>query len=522
MSGKKHPPLWVILIAVALVITACTPLDQPTALPGGQSLPQNPALTPNNLATPLPGQPMLDPIYLPPTRVPGSPFLNPTPDSPRILPTPRTQTETVTVQPGDSLSNIARRFGIGLRSLIAANGIANPDLIEVGQVFTVPAPAPVPLEAAFGNKLIPDSELVFSPPTAAFDTTVFINQYPESYLAQYQEEIFGRNLTGAEIIDRISREYSVNPRLLIALLEYSTGAARSPQLKEKYKDYPMGLENPARKGLYRQLAFTANALNRGYYLWKVNAIPYLILADDTIVPVSNQNNAGSIGLQYFFSLVEDFPAWRAAILPEGFVNTYQELFGNPFDYSYDPIVADNIIQPALWLPFEPGVAWSYTGGPHGGWGDGSAWAAIDFAPPGEALGCVASDAWVTAAADGPVIISEDGVVVQDLNGDGYEQTGWTLLYLHIETRDRVKNGAVLRAGDRIGHPSCEGGLSTGTHVHFARRYNGEWISADGNLPLILDGWKTEGLGKEYDGLLIKDSKKVEAWEGRFPENQIKR
>jgi murein DD-endopeptidase MepM/ murein hydrolase activator NlpD len=168
------------------------------------------------------------------------------------------------------------------------------------------------------------------------------------------------------------------------------------------------------------------------------------------------------------------------------------------------------------------VSWAFTGGPHGGWGDGSAWAALDFAPPGDVLGCVESDAWVVAMADGPVVRSADGAVVQDLDHDGLEQTGWTVLYMHIESRDRVKTGVYLKAGDKIGHPSCEGGVSTGTHVHLARRYNGEWIPADTTLPFVMDGWVSAGAGQEYDGYLIRNGKSIEAWNGRSEANQIQK
>jgi murein DD-endopeptidase MepM/ murein hydrolase activator NlpD len=135
---------------------------------------------------------------------------------------------------------------------------------------------------------------------------------------------------------------------------------------------------------------------------------------------------------------------------------------------------------------------------------------------------------VVAVADGIVIRAGGGAVVQDMDdpntvpSDGLEQTGWTVLYMHIETRGRVEPGTYLRAGERIGHPSCEGGVSTGTHVHLARRYNGEWIPADQSLPFMLDGWASVGLGNEYDGHLQRDGQSVEAWEGRKPENAIQR
>ena len=130
------------------------------------------------------------------------------------------------------------------------------------------------------------------------------------------------------------------------------------------------------------------------------------------------------------------------------------------------------------LPLEPNVDWAFTGGPHGGWGSGSAWAALDFAPGRQGLGCVQSDDWVVAVADGLISRADSGRVIQDLDNDGNEGTGWTVLYMHIEGRDRVEPGTYLKAGERIGHPSCTGGYSTGTHFHLARRYNGEWIPAD--------------------------------------------
>jgi len=97
-----------------------------------------------------------------------------------------------------------------------------------------------------------------------------------------------------------------------------------------------------------------------------------------------------------------------------------------------------------------------------------------------------------------------------------------IFYLHIASNDKVKTGMQLKAGDLMGHPSCEGGFSTGTHLHIARRYNGEWISADGDLPLVLDGWTSVGYGVEYDGYLINGDVSLEAWNGRSTLNAIKR
>ena len=227
-------------------------------------------------------------------------------------------------------------------------------------------------------------------------------------------------------------------------------------------------------------------------------------------------------MQQFFALLYDRANWERAISPAGFFATYEALFGYPFDYAIEPNLPSGLIQPSMQLPFAAGLEWAFTSGPHGGWGDGAAWAALDFAPPGDAVGCVVSDDWVTAAADGLILRSENGAVIQDLDGDGFEQTGWVILYMHMETRDRVQPGVYLKAGEHIGHPSCEGGVSTGTHVHLARRYNGEWIAADQGIPFNLDGWVSSGTGFEYDGYLRRGEESVEAYAGRAPGNVLQR
>ena len=99
----------------------------------------------------------------------------------------------------------------------------------------------------------------------------------------------------------------------------------------------------------------------------------------------------------------------------------------------------------------------------------------------------------------------------DLDGDGDERTGWNVFYLHVGSDHRVPLGAQLEQGDPIGHPSCEGGSSTGTHVHVARKYNGEWIPAEGwsgVLALDMEGWVAHNGRDIYLGTLTRGSRTV--------------
>jgi murein DD-endopeptidase MepM/ murein hydrolase activator NlpD len=308
--------------------------------------------------------------------------------------------------------------------------------------------------------------------------------------------------------------------MLLAFIEYETGWLTGQE--DTDNPYPLGHRKFGYEGLYYQLAWAADELNRGYYLWKVRGVGHWLCEDGIHVPINPTINAGTAGLQHLLSHSLPYDAWLAAVTEGGFVSTYSTLFGYPFDYNFSPLIPLNLEQPILQLPFEDGVPWLFTGGPHGGWDDGSAWAALDFAPGSKDLGCGSSNDWVVAVADGPIVRSDNGAVVQSIDGDPYGQTGWSILYMHIETKDRVEVGTRLQAGDRIGHPSCEGGISTGTHLHIARRYNGEWIPADQDLPFVMDGWVSQGLGYPYQGLLIHGNQSIQAEETKTEFNRIQR
>ena len=443
--------------------------------------------------------------------VPTQALHTPTPDPPHALPGLRKDPEQYTVQPGDTLMKIAGLYGVTVEQIVIANQLANPDLLEIGQLLDIPAPPPGAPGPSL--KLIPDSELVYGPNTADFDIASFILN-KSGYLATYLEEVNGEMMTGAQIVERVAQNYSVNPRLLLAVLEHQSQWVTNSAPKKDTLDFPIGIYDSFRKGLYRQLAYTADNLNRGYYLWRVNGLGGYILLDGALIPAAPTINAGTAGVQFLFSKLYGTETWQGTVSDQGFLQTYTRLFDYPFHYAYEPLFPVGLTQPVLQLPFEKGEVWHFTGGPHGGWDSGSAWAALDFAPPGDALGCVQSDEWVVAVAAGYIVRTGQGVVILDLDGDGLEQTGWVIFYLHIESRDRIRAGTHVKAGDRLGHPSCEGGISSGTHVHIARKYNGEWIPADQpGLPFVMDGWVSAGAGVEYDGYLARQGIVIEAYVG---------
>jgi len=493
--------LWLApLVGLLLALTACVrPAPRPLVPPEATvaAPPTTAAIDPTSFA------PVAEQLGTPIPDYTGQP----TPDAPYYDVAPGTESSVGnhTVAAGETLGTIAQRYNTTVEELISLNGLTNPDVITVGQQLQVPG---VEIQRAVGPtfKIVPDSELVYGPGAADFDTRAFVIALG-GRLVGYQEEVEGQTMDGPDIVQLVADRHSVNPRLLLAVLEYRAGWVTQANPPEQTSRLGAGADVT---GLYRQLSWAANLLNLGFYGRADGGLRGFNLGETTQVIFAPTINHGTAGVQRFLGAVEGvtYDSWQRDAGPDGLFATYTRLFGNPFGYAHDPLLPAGLSAPALELPWAADETWYFTGGPHGAWNSGSAWGALDFVPPGEQAGCIQTDAWVTAMAPGVVVRSGHGAVVIDLDAgeeaaDGYAGTGWAVTSMHLETRDRIAAGTRVKTGDRLGHPSCEGGFSNGTHVHIVRSYNGRWISADGDMPFTLSGWVSSGAGAEYDGYLTR-------------------
>lgn len=442
-------------------------------------------------------------------------LVHPTSIPQEYIPTPTPVNLTPYLYPtisGDTLKAVAVRFGVEPAEIFS------PELNPIPEKSLLPPNTYLIIPNRLGNttssqRLIPDSEIVFSPSAINFDIQAYVNE-AGGYLSRYKEYLKTTGDTsGADVVARVARDNSINPRLLLGLLEYQSGWVYGEPSNLAQAEYPLGLIDLSERGLYKQLTWAVKEIMIGYYGWREGLLTELSFPDDVTARLAPDLNAGTVALQYFFSRNYDTNGWLQALdLQDGFPALYTRMFGDPWvrALTVEPLYPPNLEQPPLILPFLIGQLWSYTGGPHGAWEHEGARAALDFAPGSLESGCIESDSWITAAAPGLVVRSERGIVVIDLDGDGYEQTGWVLLYLHVATKHRIEKGTQVETGDLIGHPSCEGGQATGTHVHFARKYNGEWIAADGPIPFNLSGWVAHAGSKPYEGTLTRNGEVVKS------------
>lgn len=412
-------------------------------------------------------------------------------------------------QTGDNLDAVASHFNTTAAEILDANPLLPKTITTLQTGLQVKIP--IYYEALWGSQfqIIPDALYVNGPAQSGFDTVAFVNSQP-GWLKNYIVFADDQMRTGGELIDLVAQNFSISPRVLLTLAEFQTGALSQPALADNQKVYPLGYVDQFHRGFYLQLVWAASLLNNGYYGWRNGSLDEINRTDGTLEIPDPWQNAATIAFQHYFSQKLSIQDYDFAIHEKGFLQTYQSLFGDPW-LNVQPHIPGNLQQPELVLPFAVGKTWAYTGGPHESWwGTGQPYGALDFAPATSGGGCSPTDEFAVALASGMIVRTEPAIAVLDLDMDGNERTGWVIYYLHLGLNDMVSQGKLVNAGEPIGHPSCEGGASTGTHVHITRKYNGEWMEADSAVPFNLEGWIAEIGVRPYLGTLTRKGNVITA------------
>ena len=390
-----------------------------------------------------------------------------------------------TAQSGDTLPVVSAHFAVEPSSVISNEEIPQQGLIGPGQILYAPA---YQGETTSGDILIYDSDLVYSPSAKDFNLAAFMEEQG-GFLSTYSEERLYGDSPAADILGELAFDNSINPRILLTFLEMNGNWVTGTPPTREQKTYPFNYIDTTQAGLFSQAVWTIQQLKISYYGWRAGTLSEVVFPDKSTLRLAPNLNAGTVAVMYYLSQVYPREEWQEKM--QELTAVHDRLFGDayPRAMSVEPLFQADMDVPELRLPFSENESWNYTCGPHSSWARrNQPYGALDFAPPLGRSGCGTASHYATAMTPGLVVYSFNGRVLVDMDEDGSINTGWVFLYMHMATEDRVKVGTYLDTGDRIGHPSCEGGYATGTHVHVARMYNGEWILAVGGLPFILSGY----------------------------------
>ncbi|HQL39430.1 MAG TPA: hypothetical protein PKV95_08140, partial [Anaerolineaceae bacterium] len=304
-------------------------------------------------------------------------------------------------QSGDTMEGVAARFGVQPGEITSPKPLVGGGFLNPGQLLMIPDVLDGIEPMA---KLLPDCEVVYSACALDFNIENYVNQ-AGGYLSRYTEYLDNHTYTGSEIVEKVAVENSLNPRLILALIEYQGHWVFGDPQNLAETDYPLGWIVYSRKGLYKQLTWAVHEINRAYFGWRSGSQTAITFANGDALRLNPQINAGTAALLSIMARVYSQMDWAGVTYgTDSLPILYEQMFGSPWQraQSVEPLITPNLEQPNLELPYRVGHAWSYTGGPHPVWGEDSPFGALDFAPPDEVKGCTPSLDWVTAPAPGLV------------------------------------------------------------------------------------------------------------------------
>ncbi len=136
-----------------------------------------------------------------------------------------------TVQPGDTLFGIARRFGITVQAIVQANALFNPDFLLIGQSLLIPGstavvtPPPEPMTAT----LVPEPQIPSTPspspdqplPPAAQET-VYVVQRGDTLFAIARR--FNTTVMAIMAVNAIPNPRLIYPGQSLRLVPYTPGS----------------------------------------------------------------------------------------------------------------------------------------------------------------------------------------------------------------------------------------------------------------------------------------------------------
>jgi murein DD-endopeptidase MepM/ murein hydrolase activator NlpD len=391
---------------------------------------------------------------------------------------------------------------LALRPAAKPEPTAGPSLYPTsyGQVYTFPTEASTGSPAALLN----DDRLRYAPGWGTEQVRKFMASRPGA-LGQMSIWVGDQEVPVADVITGQSLLYGVNPKVLLALIEFESGLVDNPNPSSEALDLALGYPDPATRGLDIQIRWGVRELFRG--MRDDGVIKTLLLRDGRTVPVPAGASMGDYAILRVVAQTGDEATLQRfqGLGEDSFVETYRRLFGEdprqlledssrlaerpflvkPYEGDYEITTVFDHQSPFL---NPDGSVISHTGlesvglpsdpDGHNGW---------DFA--------LDSGVPVVAAAGGTVIWaggSNDGCGSPALGVILEHGNGYQTLYWHFSQID-VTLGQQVAQGDVLGLAGATG-CSIGPHLHFEVHFRGRQVDPEGWCGAGADPWAAHPAG----------------------------
>ncbi|BBN82836.1 peptidase M23 [Pseudoalteromonas sp. A25] len=270
---------------------------------------------------------------------------------------------------------------------------------------------------------------------------------------------------------------SINPKLLLAMMEVQSQILSAPNKQNFSKPFTtlssqMGFDN--------QIKDIALSLSKRYYAYQ----QYLEENASSSKPVTN---ASTVALTSLFDTQN----------LNNLLKQYEHLFNKEsLLFTANAATKPQHVEPqehfTMQLPWPSGYAW-YSGGAHSNTGSGYPYSSLDFNNGSGGWG--SNTPWVQAAHGGTVT-RYSSCSIRVTHSSGYATQYYHMDSLQYQSGDVISSGSWLgRYAYNKNQALCQGGSSTGPHVHFSLLNNGRFISLHN---WYISGYRIDVGNRNYD------------------------
>jgi len=305
--------------------------------------------------------------------------------------------------------------------------------------------------SSFEHAIIANEQFIYTPQEMlSFDIKAYLED-KAPYLAEY-----------SETISHWSGRSSVSPKIIIALIEMKTSLLSKGNWDSDQLQTPLG-DMSIETGFSAQIEDVANHLASLYYQQQDQQLSAQSAADPTAIEATDIDNDAAV----------QFNDVYLQLFPQPLTKSSEQIADYP-SAALDANPPVNLLQ----FPFPVGESWA-AGGTHGDTGGGPPFSAMDFWKTYLPWGANLSNYWVSASTGGRVI-RHSSCSVEVIDDSGWSSSYYHLDNVRVTTGQRVtRNTPLANYANNIGQALCNGGGSSGPHVHFSIKNNGVYKDLDG-------------------------------------------